>query len=264
MSLSNRAAPTRVSSAATSAQGLGADWSRARRLCGCAGYRVQLGGSFANAGARCDSFGRPSPTPAGSPSSCRGLAARLCLAFPEPNADVTGVMPSPNCQPTLNKGWSGGPLWDETALDLVRQTLPAPTVVARNLFDMSAVMWDAWAAYYPRRSATSSTTSSKQAMSPRPVTPPSATRPYHVLLDRYFQGQSDPDGLLAVPTCQLCYRFDYSRNRRTPCRRRNAASDLGGHQGRRRRRIQPGRRLRRQLLQAGQRSAQGRQVGRRR
>lgn len=35
--------------------------------------------------------------------------------------------------------------WDEAALDSIRRDFPAPTVHARNLFHLSAAMWDAWA-----------------------------------------------------------------------------------------------------------------------
>ena len=38
-------------------------------------------------------------------------------------------------------------VWDEQPLALIRQVVPAPTVHARNLFHLSAAMWDAWAAY---------------------------------------------------------------------------------------------------------------------
>ena len=38
---------------------------------------------------------------------------------------------------------------DEAVLDAIRRALPAPTVHARNLFHLSAAMWDAWAAYDP-------------------------------------------------------------------------------------------------------------------
>jgi len=38
-------------------------------------------------------------------------------------------------------------IWDEQTLALIRQVVPAPTVHARNLFHVSAAMWDAWAAY---------------------------------------------------------------------------------------------------------------------
>jgi hypothetical protein len=42
--------------------------------------------------------------------------------------------------------------WDEALLDAIRRALPAPTVHARNLFHVSAAMWDAWAAYDPQAS----------------------------------------------------------------------------------------------------------------
>ena len=37
--------------------------------------------------------------------------------------------------------------WDEQALAAIRLDLPRPTVHARNLFHLSAAMWDAWNAY---------------------------------------------------------------------------------------------------------------------
>lgn len=42
--------------------------------------------------------------------------------------------------------------WNEQALAAIRRDLPRPTVHARNLFHLSAAMWDAWAAY-DRRAA---------------------------------------------------------------------------------------------------------------
>ena len=39
--------------------------------------------------------------------------------------------------------------WDEALLDAIRLDYPAPTVHARNLFHLSAAMYDAWAAYEP-------------------------------------------------------------------------------------------------------------------
>lgn len=44
-------------------------------------------------------------------------------------------------------GWSVARHWNEATLDAIRRDLPAPTVHARNLFHVSAAMWDAWAAY---------------------------------------------------------------------------------------------------------------------
>ena len=37
--------------------------------------------------------------------------------------------------------------WDEALLAAIRRDVPAPTTHARNLFHVSAAMWDAWAAY---------------------------------------------------------------------------------------------------------------------
>jgi hypothetical protein len=55
-----------------------------------------------------------------------------------------------DCNRADNGGESVARVWDEQALELIRQVLPAPTVHARNLFHLSAAMWDAWAAYDPR------------------------------------------------------------------------------------------------------------------
>jgi hypothetical protein len=54
-----------------------------------------------------------------------------------------------NCTPADRAGMSVARIWDEELLEMVRQVVPAPTVHARNLFHVSAAMWDAWAAYEP-------------------------------------------------------------------------------------------------------------------
>src|SRR5438552_1400330 len=38
-------------------------------------------------------------------------------------------------------------VWDERALAAIRMDTPHPPAQARNLFSLSACMWDAWAAY---------------------------------------------------------------------------------------------------------------------
>jgi hypothetical protein len=53
------------------------------------------------------------------------------------------------CRPADHPEWSVARQWDEATLDAIRRALPAPTVHARNLFHLSAGMWDAWAAYDP-------------------------------------------------------------------------------------------------------------------
>ena len=54
-----------------------------------------------------------------------------------------------DCQPTDDSGWSPARRWNEATLDAIRVDLPYPTVHARNLYHVSAAMWDAWAAYDP-------------------------------------------------------------------------------------------------------------------
>jgi hypothetical protein len=53
------------------------------------------------------------------------------------------------CIPATGESWSIARQWNEALLDAIRRDLPAPTVHARNLFHVSAAMWDAWAAYDP-------------------------------------------------------------------------------------------------------------------
>lgn len=50
---------------------------------------------------------------------------------------------------TYHPEWSVARRWNEVLLDAIRRDLPAPTIHARNLFHLSAAMWDAWAAYEP-------------------------------------------------------------------------------------------------------------------
>ncbi len=43
--------------------------------------------------------------------------------------------------------WSVARRWDVALLDAIRRALPNPPVHARNLYHLSAAMWDAWATY---------------------------------------------------------------------------------------------------------------------
>jgi FG-GAP-like repeat/ASPIC and UnbV len=56
----------------------------------------------------------------------------------------------PGCTRADLHGYSVARIWDEAMLDAIRRDLPAPTTHARNLFHVSAAMWDAWAAYDPK------------------------------------------------------------------------------------------------------------------
>ncbi len=51
------------------------------------------------------------------------------------------------CERSIPDGWSVARMWDEVLLDGIRRDFPAPTMHSRNLFHVSAAMWDAWAAY---------------------------------------------------------------------------------------------------------------------
>ena len=56
----------------------------------------------------------------------------------------------PDCPaPAENPNWSVARRWDEALLDAIRRALPNPPVHARNLYHLSAAMWDAWATYDP-------------------------------------------------------------------------------------------------------------------
>ncbi len=48
-----------------------------------------------------------------------------------------------------SSGQSAARQWDEEILGAIRRDNPRPPVHARNLFHVSAAMWDAWAAYDP-------------------------------------------------------------------------------------------------------------------
>lgn len=55
----------------------------------------------------------------------------------------------PSCVSVSNETTSVARLWNEATLDAIRRDFPAPTVHSRNLWHLSAVMWDAWTAYTP-------------------------------------------------------------------------------------------------------------------
>ena len=76
----------------------------------------------------------------------RGLPSLLCaillvIALPScSSSDDTA-----SCAP--DNGDSIAREWNEAALDAVRRDYPAPTIHARNLYHLSAVMWDTWTAF---------------------------------------------------------------------------------------------------------------------
>jgi FG-GAP-like repeat len=66
--------------------------------------------------------------------------------------DPCPTNPDPNCAPptnfpTVSTSYSIARQWNEMLLASIRKDFARPTVHARNLFHVSAAMWDAWAIY---------------------------------------------------------------------------------------------------------------------
>ena len=79
----------------------------------------------------------------------RALAALLVAIIALPACTAPEPYQRGDCDAADRAGRSVARIWDEQALALIRQVVPAPTVHARNLFHLSIAMWDAWAAYDP-------------------------------------------------------------------------------------------------------------------
>ena len=77
-----------------------------------------------------------------------GMLLASALLVPAGSGAVAATEPT-NCVRDVDATRSVARLWDEVLLDAIRRDFPAPTVHSRNLFHMSAAMWDAWAAYDP-------------------------------------------------------------------------------------------------------------------
>jgi hypothetical protein len=108
-------------------------------------------------------------------------------------------------------GRSVARVWDEALLDAIRRDVPAPTVHARNLFHVSAAMWDAWAAYNSKADGYFVTEKlrARHVQAARETAISYAA--YRLLLHRYslaagLQGTFDE---LTKTMRSLCYRIDY-------------------------------------------------------
>lgn len=96
---------------------------------------------------------------------CNGYAVFMndsCALAPTPSdydqdgladaCDPCPTNPDPNCAPstsypTVDLNLNIARQWNEMLLASIRRDFARPTVHARNLFHISAAMWDAWAAY---------------------------------------------------------------------------------------------------------------------
>jgi hypothetical protein len=132
-----------------------------------------------------------------------GAAAYAVVARPwEP----TSSCPAPANHPE----WSAARRWDEALLDAIRRALPNPPVHARNLFHLSAAMWDAWATYDPTADGvffTEKHTASDVAQARSEAISYAA---YRLLSARFIKAVGGSDSLseFADVMDSLCYRLE--------------------------------------------------------
>jgi hypothetical protein len=115
--------------------------------------------------------------------------------------------------------WSIARRWNEALLGAIRRDLPAPTIHARNLFHVSAAMWDAWAAFDPaatgvfvdeRHTALDMAAARNEAIS---------YAAYRILEHRYLEAVGAPDSVPAFDALMraLCYPIEVTTTEgRTP------------------------------------------------
>jgi hypothetical protein len=106
--------------------------------------------------------------------------------------------------------WSIARRWDEALLDAIRRALPNPPVHARNLYHLSAAMWDAWAVYDPvadgvfvteKHTASDAAAARSEAIS---------YAAYRVLSGRFIKAVGGADSLSEFADIMdaLCYPLD--------------------------------------------------------
>jgi len=77
------------------------------------------------------------------------LAAMLASCATGDQDEGSEPVQAPECETATTDDLSVAHLWIEATLDAIRRDFPAPTVHSRNLWHLSAAMWDGWALYTP-------------------------------------------------------------------------------------------------------------------
>jgi FG-GAP-like repeat/ASPIC and UnbV/Domain of unknown function (DUF6851)/FG-GAP repeat len=144
-------------------------------------------------------------------------ADRIIAVRPPRNARPARTAPPtsyliPGCTRSDLHGWSVARVWDEALLDAIRRDLPAPTTHARNLFHVSAAMWDAWAVYDPKADGYFVTEKHRAAdvLAAREAAISYAA--YRIMLWRYGYGANVRATFdeLSRTMRSLCYRIDFT------------------------------------------------------
>jgi hypothetical protein len=112
------------------------------------------------------------------------------------------------CDRSSPPGWSVARVWDEAILEAIRHDVPAPTTHARNLFHLSAAMWDAWAAYDPKADGYLVTEKHRAADVQAAREAAISYAAYRILLWRYSLGAGVRERFarLTATMASLCYR----------------------------------------------------------
>jgi hypothetical protein len=116
-----------------------------------------------------------------------------------------------DCSPRNRNGQSVARVWNEALLHAIQRDTPAPTVHARNLFHVSAAMWDAWAAYDSQADGwlVREKPEADDVRAARETALSYAA--YRLLLHRYSyaSGLQETFNELVATLEGLCYRIDY-------------------------------------------------------
>ncbi|MFL6029993.1 MAG: FG-GAP-like repeat-containing protein [Gaiellaceae bacterium] len=154
----------------------------------------------------------------GGTASRNDVPADRIVAFPRRASAVhrvsgtTASYSIDGCTRADLRGHSVARVWDEAILDAIRRDLPAPTTHARNLFDVSAAMWDAWAAYDPNADGYFVTEKRRAADVEAARETAMSYAAYRVLLWRYSYGANVQVTFdeLSQTMRSLCYRLDFT------------------------------------------------------
>ena len=139
------------------------------------------------------------------------LLVSLMAACSFGGASSEGSYTRADCTPLPREGHSVARVWNEALLHAIERDTPAPTVHARNLFHVSAAMWDAWAAYDPQADGwlVREKVDADDVQASRETALSYAA--YRLLLHRYSyaSGLQETFDELVSTLEGLCYRLDY-------------------------------------------------------